>query len=44
MDDEPGLVGEFPNDLYRDGCGFPDAIAVVGAVGIGMLDQGVPLA
>jgi len=44
MDDESGLVGEFSDDLYRDGGGVPDAITILGAVGIGMLDHGVPLA
>lgn len=44
MDDEPGLIGELPCDLYRDGRGVSDAIAVVGAVSIGVLDQGGPLA
>lgn len=44
MDNESGLVSEFPDDLYRDGGGLPDALAIAGAVGIGALDEGVGLA
>src|SRR3546814_17854116 len=43
MDDEAGLIGEFADDFDRNGGGVPDAIAVVGAVGIGARDEGMPL-
>src|SRR3546814_20932322 len=43
MDDEAGLIGEFADDFYRNGGGVPDAIAVVGAVGISARDEGMPL-
>src|SRR3546814_715078 len=43
MDDEAGLIGEFADDFDRNGGGVPDAIAVVGAVGIGARDAGMPL-
>src|SRR3546814_12434023 len=35
--------GEFADDFDRNGGGGPDAIAVVGAVGIGARDEGMPL-
>lgn len=35
MDDEAGLIGKFADDFDGDGGRVPDAIAVVGAVGIG---------
>src|SRR3546814_17431354 len=38
-----GLIGEFSDDFDRNGGGVPDAIAVVGAVGIGARDEGMPL-
>src|SRR3546814_12000157 len=43
MDDEAGLIGEFADDFDRNGGGVPDAIAAVGAVGIGARDEGMPL-
>ena len=33
-----GLGGELSDDLYCDGGGVPDVIAIVGTVGIGVLD------
>jgi len=44
MDDEADLNGEFANDFDGDGGRVPDAIAVVGAVGIGAPDERVALA
>src|SRR3546814_1054389 len=41
--DLAGLIGEFADDFDRNGGGVPDAIAVVGAVGIGARDEGMPL-
>src|SRR3546814_14315142 len=41
MDDEAGLIGEFADDFARTGGGVPDAIDLVGAVGIGARDDGM---
>src|SRR3546814_3930753 len=42
MDDEPGLIGEFADDLDDDRGGVRDTRAVVGAVSEGALDEGLP--
>src|SRR3546814_19264241 len=42
MDDEPGLSGEFADDLDDDRGGVRDTRAVVVAVSVGALDEGLP--
>ena len=42
MDDEPGLIGKFADDLDDDRGGVGDARAVVGAVGEGAFDERMP--
>src|SRR3546814_449919 len=42
MDDEPGLIGEFADDLDDDRGGVRDTRSVVGAVSEGALDEGLP--
>ncbi|ETI64676.1 hypothetical protein A0J57_14630 [Sphingobium sp. 22B] len=44
MDDEAGLIGEFPDDFDGHGGSVADAIAVVGAVGEDMFNARVALA
>lgn len=43
MDDKASLIGAFADDLDGDGGGAPLAIAVVGTIGIGALDEWKPL-